>query len=149
MENLNLEEATGDSVNQEAEAQSVREKIKNLNLEEEADNGVDLMNFEEGAYDWVNEAEAQSMREKLKIFEEEETIYAQLLELKVEERKNHPRIRPLESTLECQDLNEAHHWRNLTIHLLQQKMCKFINGLGIFNKEQLRHLNDKVNKLLA
>lgn len=42
--------------------------MENLNLEKEADNGVDLMNFEEGAYNWVNEAEAQSMREKLKIF---------------------------------------------------------------------------------
>lgn len=51
--------------NREAEAQSTME---NLNLEKEADNGVDLMNFEEGAYNWVNEAEAQSMREKLKIF---------------------------------------------------------------------------------
>lgn len=149
MENLNLEEATGDWVNQEAEAQSVKEKLKNLNLEKEADNGVDMMNFEEGAYDWVNEAEAQSMRAKLKIFEEEETVYARLLELKAGERKNHPRIRPLESMLECHDLNEAHHWRNLTIHLLQQKMCKLINGLGIFNKEQLCHLNGKVNKLLA
>lgn len=33
--------------NREAEAQSTME---NLNLEKEADNGVDLMNFEEGAY---------------------------------------------------------------------------------------------------